>query len=410
MPKKILLSLSVLLLAAPYAYAQSMTSDLDAQIDSDYSSASSGSVSATSAADASDDDAAASSGADDRSSVSTVDASGNMTVNTNEDYLSAIDLKTGNLTVGTDASAKSIRVRGGNVTLKSNTDVDSVTVDVGSLTMGDNVTISGNVIVGGKLTAGKNLDITGSVSVGSAGTITIGDNSDITGTLTSPAGLRIGSNSDIKLFLSGKAGEIDGKVYKLGGTILASGANTSVGLPFVPKLKDGQVMTAASTSPLEMPESVAASSEPERSSGADEDDDWASGSDDFFLPDIAGIQDDEDITSYVSDVISANTDVRALKLTSEAVNLDYEAPAALFGFIPMTVPARISVSKDKTVDVSYPWYSFLMSTNEEELQDAVSKTVGDALSASAGDTQDGFSAKIQATIANSILSAFKNFF
>lgn len=342
---------------------------------------------------------------------SSVDANGNMTIKANGDYSSPIDLSRGNLIVSAGASVtKSVRVRNGNILLGDNSEIlGNVTVDTGNLTVGENGDIQGSVSVGGSLIVKANANISGPVSVRSSGVIIVGDNVDMEGTLTSAGGLKIGANADVKLFLSGQSVEIDGKVYKLGGKILASGSNTSVGLPFVPKLKDGQVMTATTTAPLEAQQGEqTASSEPEQSS--DTDDDWTLGASNFFLPDIADIQDEEDIAEYVSDVISANTDVRAMKLTAEAIDLDYKAPVALFGFIPMNVQARISVSKDKTVDVSYPWYSFLMSTDEEELKEAVSKTVEDSLSASAGGMQNGFSAKIQATIANGILSAFKDLF
>lgn len=389
---------SLLLILVPHADAQNaMGNDSDSIFSADAD------VSVT----ASEDTATPSTTAGNGSSI---DANGNMTIKPDADFPSSIDLSRGNLTIGAGASvAKSIRVRNGNVLFGDNSEaLGNVTVDNGSLTVGENGNIKGSASVGGTLVVKDNVNIAGPVSVLSSGTMTVGNNVNMEGTLTSASGLKVGANTDIKLFLSGQAVQIDGKVYKLGGKILSSGANTSVGLPFVPKLKDGQVMMTASTSPLETSGSETASSESGQSSDAGDDE--AFGADGFFLPDIADIQDEEDISAYVSDVISANTDVRALNLTAEAIDLDYKTPAALFGFIPMSVPAHITVSKDKDVEISYPWYSFLMSTNKQELQDAVSKTVEDALSSSAGNMPNGFSAKIQATIANGILSAFKDLF
>lgn len=348
------------------------------------------------------DEISAGATADTVDEISSIDANGNMTVKAGKDYPSPINLTKGSLTVNMDGSVKSVQVTNGNVTLHDNTSIlGNLVVTNGNLSIGSNVTISGSVTVGGTFSAKDNLAVSGPVSVGSTGVLTIGSNSDITNTLTSPGGLKIGSNADIKLFLSGKTAEIDGKVYKLGGTILSSGVNSDVGLPFVPKPKNGTPVTPTGTTAGSV-QSAAQTTNTDASAETSA----------ANIPDISDIVSADDINSYVSDVISNDENVKELNLSSEAVDLNYEMPASLFGIIPMSIPTRITVSKDKDVAVSYPWYSFLMAKNKKAVQDAVMESVGSSISSSplGDDTTSGFSAKLQASITNSVLSALRNLF
>ena len=393
---------SLLLFMTPHAGAESV-------LDSDLDSITSSSFEADTTSANADDESTDSGESVTTRSATSVDANGNLTIKPNEDYTLPIDLVRGSLTIGSGASAtKGVRVRSGNVILGDNSEViGNVTVDSGNLTIGENADISGNVSVGGTLTVKDNVDVTGTISVASSGVITVGSNVDLESTLTSSGGLKVGANTDIKLFLSGQSAQIDGKIYKLGGKILSSGANTSVGLPYVPKPKDGEAVMVTTTTSASVPqaqegESVQSSDIEQASTEGN-----VEGSDSFVLPDIANIMNEEDITAYVSDIISSNMNVRTMDLTPEEVSLDYKTPVALFGFIPMSVPTHITVSKDKEIGISYPWYSFLMATNKQEVQNAVLESVKEATT---GETSAGFSAKIQATIANSILSAFKNLF
>ncbi|MDD3531343.1 MAG: hypothetical protein PHV99_02015 [Candidatus Pacebacteria bacterium] len=411
----VLISFAGLLLAALPASAQTLTNEWGSMSSgSDATDAANLTTTNTNdagidASQSAGDATAADTSAADTSSISSIDANGNMRINSGEDYTSPIDLAQGNLELGSGATvSKSVRVRTGNVILGSGAELRAgVIVDTGNLTLGTDASVAGNATVGGALSLGANAEITGSAVVRSADTISLGSNADIGGTLTSAGSLQAGANADVKLFLSGQTADIDGKVYPLGGTIASAGSNASIGLPFVPKPKDGSaIVPSGNTINEALPIGTTGSNEQPASS------ENGNFSGDIALPDVSNILNGGDISKYVSDVISSNTKVKGLDLTSEAVNVDYQTPASLFGFIPMTIPTHIAVSKDKNVDVSYPWYSFLMTTNKDAIKTAVSENVQKALTTAAPtDTaSNGLSTKIQALIANSILSAFNSIF
>jgi hypothetical protein len=416
--------ISFLFVATPLAHAQGMTNGFGSIYSGDNADVTNIVNGATNSSNMSSSDNAVTSSSDtgnDTSdqdtggtNISTTDAQGNLTINANEDYPSAIDLNQGNLTVDSGATTKSIHVRNGSITLKSDSEVTgSITVDNGNLTIGSNATVNGNIEVNGILTVKDNVDITGSISTGSSGTIMLGSNVDIKGTITSAAGLKAGSNTDVTLFLSGKTIDIDGKTYKLGGTILASGGNTSIGLPFVPKTAGSAVSTettasnTSSATTLQKNDQGSVSTSPDQL-GASATDTATTDLVNTAMTGVATIQNQDDVSNYISDILSTDHNVTDASASSDAVNLDYKTSASLFGFIPVTVPAHVSVSKDKTVNVTYPWYSFLMSTNKQAVQDAVSQAVSSTTDTT--NTSDGFSARVQATITDNILSAFKNLF
>jgi hypothetical protein len=88
----------------------------------------------------------------------------------------------------------------------------------------------------------------------------------------------------------------------------------------------------------------------------------------------------------------------------------YKVPASLFGFIPMTLPANVKVTKDKNVDVAFPWYSFFYSKpiDEIKIKENVSNNIKTLLDSDT-DTET-LTAKMQASITNTVLSSLKGLF
>ncbi len=391
---------------------------------------------------------------------SKVDANGNLTIKTGEVYKTAVSIS-GTLTVNSGADVQR-GITAGNVKLGEDVNVEGNITVSGNLNMGSNVSVKGNVKVGGStvstgnttiegsvntgtLSIASNFDITGPVFVTSeSSTIVIGDNSDVPGTITSKSGLKIGNNSDVGLFLSGDSVEVDGKMYKLGGKIISKGANTDVGLPPLPP----KPKSATSTVNVVSNTSVAPTSEDNTdytsntsnkigasvnvndmvnkitagvatSTGATANKfnnavgqaanltqkalDIANKSIDF-----SKITTVEDVNKYVADVTNIDQNISSTSLSSDGVNVNYNVPASLFGFIPTSLSADVSVSADKNVDVNFPWYSFLFSTpaSESDIASNISSSV-DALSTSSMDT---LSNKMQVSILNSVLSAFGGLF
>lgn len=53
--------------------------------------------------------------------------------------------------------------------------------------------------------------------------------------------------------------------------------------------------------------------------------------------------------------------------SSQNISLTYQEPATLFNLITVNVPITVSVDAKGTTKVSYPWYSFLLATNQTSL-------------------------------------------
>ncbi|MEK7641847.1 MAG: hypothetical protein AAB365_02525 [Patescibacteria group bacterium] len=88
----------------------------------------------------------------------------------------------------------------------------------------------------------------------------------------------------------------------------------------------------------------------------------------------ATVQSDENVTKVESD--------------DESVSLWYKVPAKLFGFIPMGMTVRTTVGAAGEVKVSHPWYSFLVSSEDDDAEAVIQTEVNATLGAS-GTTTDG---------------------
>ena len=126
------------------------------------------------------------------------------------------------------------------------------------------------------------------------------------------------------------------------------------------------------------------------------------------LPDVADIVDTEGIDSYVKEVSEIDDKVSDVALSEEGVNMSYKMPVSLFGFIPASMKTKVSVAKNKKVDVAFPWYSFLFSkpADEQSIEDNISNSIKDSVDQSS----DALPVKLQAFITNSVLSTLRGLF
>lgn len=82
----------------------------------------------------------------------------------------------------------------------------------------------------------------------------------------------------------------------------------------------------------------------------------------------ASVGSEADLSGFVAAQIVADENLSKVESSSSRVSVTYPQKAMLFGFIPVTVKATATVEADGTVDVQYPWYAFLMVTNETALE------------------------------------------
>jgi hypothetical protein len=344
------------------------------------------------------------------------------------------------------------------LTIGSNADIYGNINVSGNLVSKGNLTVKGN-ISSNTFSAGLNLDISGTVYVGSAnGTLSIGDNADVRGTLTSKSGLSIGSNSDVKLFLSGDLIEVDGTMYKLGGKIISRGSNSSVGLPYIPKPKIATSTVNIITAPTQTQTQAVQTTQtvntvtqntaaPKVANTVNQNTNTSMGGNDIsvrnretnnnevtgfdtsasnnpevvidrntvvdkIINDTSYVVTEDDVNTYASEAVQEDSNINNVNLTAEDVSVSYAVPASLFGFIPMSLPANVSVTKDRNVSVKLPWYSFIFSkkANENTIKQNVTEAISDTFNSSNTIYSGGLTTRGRVSISNGVVSAFKGLF
>ena len=124
----------------------------------------------------------------------------------------------------------------------------------------------------------------------------------------------------------------------------------------------------------------------------------------------ASVSSGADLPEFVAAQIAADENISEVKASANNVSVTYEQQAKLFGLIPVTVNATATVRADGSVDVRYPWYAFLMVTNESALEAAIESRVGAVLSGGASAAAEGsagatLTASAQAVLINEVRSA-----
>ena len=121
----------------------------------------------------------------------------------------------------------------------------------------------------------------------------------------------------------------------------------------------------------------------------------------------SSVSSDADLPEFVAAQIAADENVSEVKASANNVSVTYEQQAKLFGFIPVTVDVTATVRADGSVDVRYPWYAFLMVTNESALETVIENRVEAIVSANAtGKASAGatLTAQAQAVLVNEVRS------
>lgn len=93
----------------------------------------------------------------------------------------------------------------------------------------------------------------------------------------------------------------------------------------------------------------------------------------------ASVRSENDLRGYVAAQLESDSNIEAIELASHSVAVTYKEKARLFAVIPVTVDATATVDANGNVEVSYPWYSFLMSTGKDELEAKIENRVSAVL-------------------------------
>ena len=127
----------------------------------------------------------------------------------------------------------------------------------------------------------------------------------------------------------------------------------------------------------------------------------------------AQVQNQNELKNFAAATVQGDKNIANVQLSSTTVSTEYPTHATFLGFIPLTVPARVNVSGDGAVHVSYPWYAFFLATNKNELQTQAQEAVQSALgttTATSATAEAKLTPKEQATVLDSLISAFKSLF
>lgn len=84
---------------------------------------------------------------------------------------------------------------------------------------------------------------------------------------------------------------------------------------------------------------------------------------------------DTDLKAYVASEIKSDDNFNGVNIGDDKIEVDYKQPARFLGIIPMMVSVGVNINADGSVNVDYPWYSFLSLTNKSDLEAAIKSEV-----------------------------------
>lgn len=113
------------------------------------------------------------------------------------------------------------------------------------------------------------------------------------------------------------------------------------------------------------------------------------------------------LEAYAHSLVQEDANVSAVVLSSNNVALSYRMPAKLLGLFSVNVPVTVSANASGKMEVSYPWYSFLLSTDRVALSIRAEAAAANALSAHVA-SETELSALDQVRLMNSLHMTLKS--
>jgi len=88
------------------------------------------------------------------------------------------------------------------------------------------------------------------------------------------------------------------------------------------------------------------------------------------------VRSDADLKDFAATSLRNDDNLSAMGFANDRVEVAYKEPARFLGFIPVSVDVNVVAHNDGTVDIDYPWYSFLMLTHRSDIESAVKNEIG----------------------------------
>lgn len=94
------------------------------------------------------------------------------------------------------------------------------------------------------------------------------------------------------------------------------------------------------------------------------------------------VQTDSDLKTFAATALRNDDNLDSIGFASDRVEVAYREPARFLGIFPASVNIDVVAHNDGSVDIDYPWYSFLMVTNRADLESSIKNEVGAYMSQS----------------------------
>ncbi len=118
----------------------------------------------------------------------------------------------------------------------------------------------------------------------------------------------------------------------------------------------------------------------------------------------SNVRADADLGAFAATSLRQDENLSSLGFAADRVEVTYREPARFLGFIPSSVNVRVSAQSDGSVEVSYPWYSFLMASDRSDIDASVKSEVASYMNSSAGAS---WNASARAALASRIESVLR---
>ncbi len=89
-----------------------------------------------------------------------------------------------------------------------------------------------------------------------------------------------------------------------------------------------------------------------------------------------------DLKAFAASELRNDENFSSLDIDEGEITIKYKQPAKFLGFLSTKVNVVVEVNSDGTVDIKYPWYSFLSTTNKTDLEAAIEKAIASYTSTS----------------------------
>lgn len=117
-----------------------------------------------------------------------------------------------------------------------------------------------------------------------------------------------------------------------------------------------------------------------------------------------------ELKTYGNAVMMEDGNLKSISFTDQSATVEYKEHAKLLGFIPVLVNVRVEALADGSVTVHYPWYRFLLITNESKLKTDLETAAKVTLEDSSSQSNTALSVSTQARLVDGLHTVLKRNF